>query len=159
LQQNQNHFIPNDVDKQSAFSQDGLFDFAKTFLEDENNRQNLILHIKPPRLNERLAIQKGSFLFPCDISSNFESNLCDTFGFEFSNLESINAIQWNIEKKGTRLPSGAEIVKINLPRENYLHLDALKDLHLMNIDAASLYPGLEGFARSLKYVVRKMEKV
>lgn len=158
LQQNQNRFIANDIHKQSPFFQDSISNFAKTFLEDENKRQNLVLHITPPRLNERLAVQKGSFLFPCDIGNTFVSNLCATFGFEFSNLHTDNAIQVDIEK-GTALPSRAEIVKINLPKENFLHLDAIKDLHLMNIDAASLYPGLDGFARSLKYVVRKKEKV
>jgi hypothetical protein len=33
----------------------------------------------------------------------------------------------------------------------------IRDLYSMNIDSASLFPGFDGFARSLRYIVRSDE--
>jgi hypothetical protein len=41
------------------------------------------------------------------------------------------------------------VVKIVLP--GAVHRDALRDLRAMNVTAATLFPGLEGFARSLAF--------
>ncbi|MEN8233206.1 MAG: hypothetical protein ABFR35_11105, partial [Thermodesulfobacteriota bacterium] len=44
------------------------------------------------------------------------------------------------------------VIKINLPIN--IHNTALLDLDSMNINAATLFPGLEGFARSLNKYLR-----
>lgn len=48
-----------------------------------------------------------------------------------------------------------QVLKINLPRD--WNKEIIGNLYQMNIDAASLFPGLDGFARSLKFPVRIRE--
>jgi hypothetical protein len=46
----------------------------------------------------------------------------------------------------------AAVIKVLLPL--LAHGDALEDLWQMNVTAATLFPGLDGFARSLHYFLR-----
>lgn len=80
----------------------------------------------PFRLNERLTIQKGIFMCPGDVTKTFKENLCSLQG-------------WKDRKN---------IVEIIIPdRLRRAVLDKLSD---MNISRATLFPGLDGFAQSLK---------
>ncbi len=132
--------------------------YAESYVNDKAKSYDLALRITPPRLNERLAIQKGLFLFPCNLLSSFESNLCKSLGLPFENLISSNAI--NDPLPPDRVPGSdlkdmriqVAVVKINLQR--HLQPEAIEDLYSMNIDAASLFPGLDGFARSLNHIVQ-----
>jgi hypothetical protein len=49
--------------------------------------------------------------------------------------------------------SSIDVVMINMPIS--CHREAIRDLYSMNIDAASLFPGLDGFARSLNFILRE----
>lgn len=84
-----------------------------------------VLLLSPFRLNERLRIQKGTFLAPGDVSQGFMDNLL--------------AIEGHDDKKN--------VLKIVLPAR--VRADALEKLHYMNISSTSLFPGLDGYARSL----------
>jgi len=83
--------------------------------------------VNPYRLNERLVVQQGVFLCPGDIRRPFEDNLSALPGV---------------------LDSG-NLRKILLPR-NVLS-DAFRSLRRMNINHATLFPGVDGFARSLRH--------
>lgn len=141
-------------DKQYTFDSVEILRFAESFIANPLRREELVLRVTPPRLNERIAIQKGLFLFSFDLGKSFENNLCKTFGFPFNELQSRNAIPLpgNIETLVDSVALDLGVVKINLPK--YLHKDAIRDLFSMNIDAGSLFPGLDGFARSLNYSVQ-----
>ena len=52
---------------------------------------------------------------------------------------------------------GPAMIKIVLPRR--IHREAIDDLRKMNITAATLFPGLDGFARSLRHTLRIFEGV
>lgn len=77
----------------------------------------------PLEMNERLAVQQGLFLCPGDISRPFAAN-----------LEALS-------------PSSSSLVRITIPLE--CRTQALRDLQRMNMNAATLFPGLDGFARSM----------
>jgi hypothetical protein len=81
--------------------------------------------INPFRLNERLRVQKGIFLICGDITRPFEENLQAMEGWDESE----------------------HITRIDIPVA--LHRDAIIDLYYMNIARTSLFPGLDGYARSL----------
>jgi len=81
----------------------------------------------PYRLNQRLVIQHGLFLCPGDIRRPFEENLASV---PFAT-------------------DGANLIKILLPRT--LLADALTSLQRMNISHATLFPGVDGYARSLRH--------
>ncbi len=91
----------------------------------------LVGAITPRRLNERLLIQQGIFLCPGDASKTFESNLIALL----SELES---------------ESKANFVKITIDADLETKKDILLSLQRMNMNNAALFPGLAGFAQSLR---------
>jgi hypothetical protein len=79
----------------------------------------------PFKLNERLQIQKGVFLIPGSVAIPFEDNL--------------RAMPNYNDKE--------HIVKLIIPVA--YRQEALHQLYEMNISRTSLFPGLDGYARSL----------
>ncbi len=80
--------------------------------------------INPFRLNERLRVQQGAFLLQGDISKPF-----------LANLRALHSGQTD------------KVVRIVIPES--LRIQALRHLWSMDISRAALFPGLDGFARSL----------
>jgi len=129
--------------------------FAGNLITKLDHTDTYILSLTPSRLNERLSVQRGKFLFPSNIFKSFEENLCTSFGFPFNTLNPKNSTRVNtkkLEEAVENLDVWPSIVKINLSKK--WHLEAIRDLYSMNIDAASLFPGLEGFARSLAFIIK-----
>lgn len=122
---------------------------AATILNGDS-QDRLVLGIEPEIMNERLSIQQGSFLFPCDITTSFEQNLADTLGVPLSIFDQERIVSSN--QLRPEIVSGAAIVKVVLPQT--MHTPALLDLKSMNISATTLFPGLDGFARSLALYLR-----
>ena len=84
---------------------------------------NLVFSANPFRLNERLTIQKGLFLALGNPCVSFEENLKSLRGWQ------------------------DRVRKFTISPEARLKL--LRELDLLNINGGTLFPGLEGFARSL----------
>lgn len=80
--------------------------------------------INPFRLNERLRVQQGAFLIQGDISKPF--------------LDNLSALSKDPTDR---------IVRIVIPEA--LRREALRKLWSMDISRAALFPGLDGFAKSL----------
>jgi hypothetical protein len=116
--------------------------------------QAMILNVEPERLNERLSIQQGLFLFPCNIDLSFEQNVVPTFG-DRDLLRTPTKLTFDRTTDTLQL-SKASILKIIIP--NGIHKTIIDDLYDMNVTAATLFPGLDGFARSLSYHLRIHEK-
>lgn len=104
------------------------------------------LDIEPYRLNERLIAQQGLFVMPCSLKDDMESCLFGTISDE---PLAVTRYEYDMAhlQLGSFLITG-KVLKIVLPKA--IHADLRKSLHTMNIDAASLFPGLDGFARSLR---------
>jgi len=90
------------------------------------NPRAAVENVNPFVLNERLTIQQGVFLFPGDIDRGFEENL-EADGY--AARSSSNLYRFKIDTNARR--------KI------------LQNLHRMNLNRATLFPGLDGFAKSL----------
>lgn len=103
--------------------------FKKVFMRVDHKK--FACPQNPFRLNERLAIQKGTFMCPGDVTSSFEENLRFLPGWD---------------KK-------QNFVKIIIPRR--FKRDILDILDGMNISLATLFPGLDGFAKSLNVLPPK----
>lgn len=88
----------------------------------------VVMPMEPERMNERLTIQQGLFLFPSGKELSFEAALADYVSED----------------------SPKHVRKVTLPKSE--GLNCLVDLQRMNINAASLFPGLDGFARSLRTI-------
>jgi len=92
-----------------------------------DNHFAFVFPVNPFRLNERLTIQRGVFLYPGDVGQSFEENLRALEGHEN---------QWR------------NVCRSKIPRENMqAMLEELQEE--ANISEATRFPGLDGFSRSL----------
>lgn len=118
--------------------------------------QKVAMIAVPERLNERISIQQGVFVIPGDLNFSFVENLAETYDMSPEFFD--DATNLSAKKSKHVLPEDCfeeKAIKINLPLE--IHNRALLDLDSMNINAATLFPGLEGFARSLNKHLRDVE--
>ena len=111
-----------------------------------------VLHVEPDKMHERMYQQQGLFMAPTDPNRPFLENLAAMLECDTSLFHSNRTCRWS-EELGLSLTFDGEdepisVVKLPLPRE--WHEEILDELGYMNITAATLFPGLEGFARSLR---------
>jgi hypothetical protein len=81
----------------------------------------------PLHLNERLTTQQGVFLCPGNLKAQFEANLKAMSGHD----------------------SEDNVVKLSLKLDETHAIEFVDQLKNMNLGFATLFPGLEGFARSI----------
>lgn len=128
--------------------------YEERLLNKVCEKDNKLAAAEPAYLHERLVVQQGVFLFAFNLETGFEKvfvshfdpNL-DSLADKYAQLKTINDIK-NIDEN-----SSPTIIKFILPKN--VGLEAFDDLRLMNITAASLFPGLDGYARSLNFILRK----
>jgi len=87
----------------------------------------------PLKFNRRQIIQQGVFLCPGDVTRPFEENLKAMRGWDREDA----VVQFRFDFGGS-----------------FTRADLIEELHRMNINHASLFPGLDGFAHSLKHRLR-----
>lgn len=121
--------VQNDTETKSRKNE--LFD--RLFM---NNTYRFVYPVNPFHLHTRLSVQQGVFLCPGDVSINL-MEILKTLPRCYEQT-SIYKFVWKIEDKEERIK-------------------ALDALHRMNVNRASLFPGLEGFAQSLNYRMRHYE--
>lgn len=115
------------------------------------NPLSVVVPVEPDRLHMRLTMQQGFFLCPTNLLVPFEASLAATLDLDPSTSYTLAEIGWD-EFDQRCGEYGA--VKIVLPRT--IHKTAIEDLHRMNIGASTLFPGLDGFARSMRYYIRAL---
>ncbi len=106
----------------------------------------LVIISEPFSMNERLAAQQGLFAIPFEGRQAFEYNLSlttDPFRKVLPNPITLKATQDILG----RLNEECTVLKVVL--EPGIYSDVKRDLRLMNVNAATLFPGLDGFSRSL----------
>lgn len=103
----------------------------KVFDEVFKSNRLGVVNLSPLRLNDRLVVQQGTFLLPRNIAAPFKDNLEATL----RQTPPQALLQFRIDKTAR--------TKGNL----------LQRLQRMNITEATLFPGLDGFARSLQQLL------
>ncbi len=96
--------------------------FRKVFWE-QRPPQRTVFPVNPYRSHERLDLQQGLFLCPGDVSVSFEENLLE-------------------------LPDYQDNVRL-VSIESSCRADVLRKLQKAGLNRALLFPGLDGFAKSL----------
>ena len=89
--------------------------------------ETIVAPINPLRLSDRLSVQQGTFLVPMNPNLSFKQNF---------------------DKSFESMPHGA--AKITIPCNDKNLLNALTLLVRVNITERSLFPGIDGLARSMK---------
>lgn len=83
------------------------------------------------RLNDRAVIQQGLFLIPCNVRNSFLANLA----------------------AASKLSDDRRPILKKFVIHPRVRNGALRVLHRMNLNEAVLFPGLDGFARSLRTTI------
>lgn len=138
-------------DPRASFTRQELF--AKWFMPDVSQsdlqspeslrHHDIILDLEPFTMNPRLTVQQGLFLVSGSPSKTFDETLVDL----------LQEIESQIGETGGREPS---VVKIVIPGK--LRRPLMRHLEKMNITAATLFGGLEGFATSLREKLTSMDR-
>lgn len=121
------------------------------FLAEADEEPDLVVVATPMRISERLAAQHGTFLVPLDLATPLEASLMASLrcapDAHWEDCAAADVCKYD--------PSGIAIVKFVIPREACsAGLALLADA---NVTAATLFPGLDGFARSLNLILRQAE--
>jgi hypothetical protein len=118
-------------------------------IKNSNNFKLSVLPYFPKVYNERISRQRGLFLMPTNSNFNFETNLSNSFRTKSIEYETVNyqELLELLEDKKTK--KDIDMIKINIPQN--LHRTILFSLRGMNITAETLFPGLDGLAKSLTH--------
>lgn len=124
--------------------EEGLVDIANKVFEIEEEKDTGLLLIRPNRKNERLSRQQGLFLMQKNIKVSFMDNLKEGFLEYFKeNAKNLTIPELN------EIHFCVSIIKIIIPAhlKSYIRTELLR----MNINHETLFPGIEGFCKSLVY--------
>lgn len=99
--------------------------------------KKLVIILNSFRLNNRLIIQQGTFLVQGNIDVPFDDNL--------KSMGTVHELKKNLHRI---------VIDIEAHQRN----EVLRDLSKMNIEYATLFPGLQGFAKSLETQLAYPEK-
>lgn len=119
---------------------------ANEIFSNENKKEEGLLVIRPTRMNERISIQQGLFL----MHENIEKSFIDNYKGFLRKFE-----------------EGAKEVTLQHLKENHYNVFVIKIIippgrlkrfirtHLlrMNINHVTLFPGIEGFCKSLAFKI------
>lgn len=114
------------------------------------NLNRRIYLVRPHRINERLNRQQGLFAIPEDGDASFEANMYPLLNNQ--KAESIpfkDLIEYSYSPEGIFGAIDYALIKINIPKD--FKYDITKFLSQVNITAETMYPGLEGLAKSINY--------
>lgn len=101
--------------------------YRELLFDDQRGEKSFFIPYEPEMKNERIVSQQGAFLVS---STNYETYDKILSKYEFRAKE---AVKYIFNKK--------------------MRYEGLKKLRLMNISSATLFPGIDGFCRSLKFQV------
>ncbi len=102
--------------------------------DDNTKYEPDVVFVEPFVINQRLSLQQGLFAFPRALDLSFEENLC-------------KKLQTKSFEELKKLEGDTSIFKLKISKK--IHGSILSFLSTMNINSSTLYPGLEGFAKSM----------
>ena len=112
----------------------------------EQTLSPLVMLVEPFHIHERLSKQQGLFAIPFEGQQSFEYNLSLTINSYQKALPKSKKIK-NYNEMAEMLKDECALLKVKIPKE--FHNEIRKDLKLMNITNETLFPGIDGFSKSL----------
>lgn len=110
-----------------------------------------IIPVHVPGANDRLVAQSGLFLLPRSFNS-FESNLALSLGLDQQEIRNPDDVVSDPLKSGvTTKLRASSLVKLVFDRKRLPEHAIWNMLDQANVSAQSLFPGLEGIAKSIRY--------
>lgn len=112
----------------------------------DNNMEKLLFVVKPKMCNERISRQQGLFLVPSTVNVPFEDILQRYYNEDNYFTSDIEDLK-NWTNSGQITKYSISVLKINIGKKEKLRLT--NALNQMNITSETMYPGLEGLAKSV----------
>jgi hypothetical protein len=103
----------------------------------------IVAPVQPLKMNERAVSQQGLFLCTNSLKFGFEFALKQVLKYDRDRFEAL----WRENHPEDEPPKPERLFKLSIAPS--ARTDMLRELHRMNINFASLFPGLDGFAQSL----------
>ncbi len=125
------HLLPDEVKKVIERDKNAKSEETVLAILDHSPPLKTIHPLNPLRLSERHVYQQGAFLVPGDITVPFMGNLGE--------------IAVSSEPD--------HLIKIEIKCSCKLLQEATENLHRMNVNRASLFPGLDGFVKHLEQLI------
>ena len=118
-------------------------------ISDQNKREYKkgIFLVKPHMANERIARQQGLFAIQSDPDSTFEDNLFSIPSNKEAEVKPFKEIIDYSYSSHMGRPNDFALIKIVIPKQ--CRWEIFRSLEQMNISAETMYPGVEGLARSM----------
>ncbi|OME82339.1 MULTISPECIES: FRG domain-containing protein [Paenibacillus] len=113
----------------------------------EQTSSPLVMLIEPFNIHERLSSQQGLFAIPFEGHQAFEYNLSLTVNRFRKELPISKIIDNHDEDLIELLNQECALLKVNIPKD--FHNEIRRELKLMNISSETIYPGIDGFTKSL----------
>lgn len=148
-------FILSDIDRRDEPLKPRFGNFRKAHHEEmvekanqifnnEEEKEAGLLVVRPKRKNERLSRQQGLFLMQKNMQMSFMDNISKDFSKNFKenakemSISELNAHHYN-----------SFVIKIIIPArlKSFIRTELLR----MNINHETLFPGIEGFCKSLVF--------
>ncbi len=113
----------------------------------------VVVATRPTRMNERLAAQQGLFLCDLGDGDTFDLTLMSMIDSALSGQSGSDGTDHNsfdgaLDRVLTPPIPHAPVCKMIIKADDRLRF--LRELHRMNIHTASLFPGVDGFTRSIR---------
>lgn len=115
---------------------------AEARLSAPADRASGFLILEPRGKNERISRQQGLFLFPLSLTESIEDTLAEVYRCE---KEIANVDVSYYDKVNT------DEVALRIRIQSSCRMNILQSLNQLNINYETLFPGIEGFCRSLYY--------
>jgi hypothetical protein len=130
------------LDHESPF---GTREYCNSVLH-EQTLSPLVMLVEPFNMHERLSRQQGLFAIPFEGQQSFEYNLSLTVNKYQKELPKSNEIV-EYDHLINLLNEECALLKVKIPKD--FHNQIRKELRLMNITTETLFPGIDGFTKSL----------
>ncbi len=131
---------PDGNNKEAQY--EAMREIASNWLSSTESKESRVkfLVIDPREKNERISRQQGLFVCPLNIADSIEDILIKTYGCEdtFHKVPVANYNKVNAKELALR---------IRIPSD--LRQNILKNLNKMNVNHEVLFPGLDGFCKSM----------
>lgn len=108
-------------------------------------RKNGLLPVEPERLHERMSIHKGLFIMPININKTFLENAKSEYRWRSIRYKTITITKLMDILYDEPSP---QIIKVRIKKT--WQPTIIEFLDGMNVNSNTLFPGLDGFARSLR---------
>ena len=117
--------------------------------------KNQILIMSPSQRNKRQFLQQGLPMIPLNLQKGFMGTLLGSFNPP-GEMPNEDLAKEASDNEITEIAQNSKLVKIIITKDAFL--DARTDLEQMNINAATLFSGLDGLGRKVQDVLNAVER-